>query len=216
MITRRRSAAASAAAFAVALLYAPLTVALPTGAFEYRIDRDGTPIGRQRLTIAQSGDKISVSADLKVQVKVAFVTVYRFEQTRSETWQGDRLLALDTRTNDNGDKLFLKGHANANDFAIETEKGRFTAPLGLLPTGYWNVATVDQKRLIDVEDGRVLNISVTAGASEPLDLGSRQVTARYFQVGGDTDKELWYDPAGVLVKIRFKARDGSLIEYVLR
>ncbi|MFO0998658.1 MAG: DUF6134 family protein [Alphaproteobacteria bacterium] len=205
-----------AVALCAGLLQAVPAASLPTGAFEYRIDRDGSPIGKQRLTVTQHGDKTTVSIDVKVQVKVAFVTVYRYEQARSETWQGDRLTALDTRTNDNGDKLFLKGHANASDFAIETEKGHTTAPLGLVPASYWNIATVDQKRLLDVEDGRVLNITVTAGTNESVDLGSRQIQARYFQIAGDVDKELWYDPSGVLLKIRFKARDGSLIEFVLR
>ena len=216
MILRRRGLIPPVASILIVLACTLPAAALPSGVFEYRIDRDGAPIGGQRLTITQQGEQTIVSMDLKVLVKIAFVTLYRFEQTRSETWQGARLIALDTRTNDNGDTLFLKGRADAADFAIETEKGRSTAPLGLLPTGYWNIATVDQTRLIDAEDGRVLAISVSRGAAVTLDLGSRQIDTRHYRISGDTEKELWYDASNVLVKIRFKARDGSLIEYILR
>ena len=33
---------------------------------------------------------------------------------------------------------------------------------------------------------------------------------------GDFERELWYDADWVLVKIAFKAQDGSDIQYVLR
>jgi len=42
------------------------------------------------------------------------------------------------------------------------------------------------------------------------------VFATHYVYSGELDTEVWYDDEGRWVKMRFKGRDGSTIEYVCR
>jgi geranylgeranyl diphosphate synthase type II len=54
------------------------------------------------------------------------------------------------------------------------------------------------------------------GAREYVATERGQVPATYYRYTGDLLAELWYDDDGRWVKMRFKGRDGSMIEYVCR
>lgn len=189
----------------------------PPGTYRYKIERSGSAIGHQTLTVGKDGDKVTVSDDIAVKVKVAFITAYTFDHSRRETWQDGKLIALETHIDDNGTKSTLTAKADGDKLAIKGSEGDSTQALGIVPTGYWNVATVKQTKLFDNETGKILNISVSGGDAQKVDLGGgRTVDAKKWQTNGDKKAELWYDDRDVLVKLRFEARDGSAITYTIQ
>jgi hypothetical protein len=189
----------------------------PPGTYRYKIDRGGSEIGRQTVVVGKDGDKVTVSDESAVKVKVAFITAYTFDHSRRETWQDGKLTSLETRIDDNGTKSTLTAKADGDKLVIKGSEGDSTQPLGIMPTGYWNVATVKQTKLFDDETGKILNISVSDGDAQKVDLGGgRTVDAKKWQMTGDKKAELWYDGRDVLVKQRFEARDGSVIVYTIQ
>ena len=189
----------------------------PPGTYRYKIERSGSEIGRQALIVGKDGDKVTVSDEIAVKVKVAFVTAYTFDHSRRETWQDGKLIALETRIDDNGTKSTLTAKADGDKLAIKGSAGDSTQPLGIMPTGYWNVATVKQTKLFHDETGKILTIAVTGGEGQKIDLGGgRTIDAKKWQMTGDDKVELWYDSRDVLVKQRFEARDGSMIVYTIQ
>jgi hypothetical protein len=188
----------------------------PPGTYRYKIERSGSEIGRQALIVGKDGDKVTVSDETSVKVKIAFITAYTFDHSRRETWQGGKLIALETRIDDNGTKGTLTAKADGDKLLIKGSAGDSTQPLGIMPTGYWNVATVKQTKLFHDETGKILTIAVTGGETQTLDLGGgRKVEAKLWKMTGDDNVELWYDSRDVLVKQRFDARDGSTIVYTI-
>lgn len=204
------------AALVLGALAADAAAEAPAGVYRYRIDRSGSEIGRQTLTIAKDGARISISDESAVKVKVAFITAYTFDHSRRETWQDGKLVALETRIDDNGTKSTLTAKANGDTLVIDGPAGHATAPLGIMPTGYWNAATVRQSRLFHDESGELLDITVSGGEARTLDLGNgRKVETKQWKLSGDDNIELWYDAHDVLIKQRFEARDGSVIVYTI-
>jgi len=188
----------------------------PPGTYRYKIERSGSEIGRQALVVGKDGDKVTVSDETSVKVKIAFITAYTFDHSRRETWQDGKLTALETRIDDNGTKSTLIAKADGDKLVIKGPAGDSTQPLGIMPTGYWNVATVKQTKLFHDETGKILTIAVTGGEAQTLDLGGgRKVEAKLWKMTGDDNVELWYDNRDVLVKQRFDARDGSTIVYTI-
>jgi hypothetical protein len=51
--------------------------------------------------------------------------------------------------------------------------------------------------------------------SERIEVAGQAIVAEHYVVSGDFERELWYDDQGRLVRVRFRASDGSLLEYVL-
>ena len=48
-----------------------------------------------------------------------------------------------------------------------------------------------------------------------LEINGEPVVTRHYRLSGGYDRELWYDRSNdVLVRVRFKAEDGSQVEYV--
>jgi len=207
---------ALAAVFLLGAFGAEAMAEAPPGTYRYKIERSGSEIGRQALVVGKDGDKVTVSDEVAVKVKVVFVTAYTFDHSRRETWLGGTLTALETRIDDNGTKSTLTARADGDKLVIKGPDGDSTQPLGIMPTGYWNTATVKQTKLFDSETGKILNISVSGGEAQKVDLGGgRTVDAKKWQMTGDKKAELWYDSRDVLVKLRFDARDGSTIVYMI-
>ena len=69
---------------------------------EFAVSRDGAPIGQHRLRFSQDGPRTTAEIDIELQVKLAFITVYRYRHVNRELWEGGRLLSFASRTDDNG------------------------------------------------------------------------------------------------------------------
>ena len=53
--------------------------------------RNGEQIGSTTLKLQRNGDQTVAETATNVQVKIAFMTVYRYEQRLTERWVGDKL-----------------------------------------------------------------------------------------------------------------------------
>ena len=64
--------------------------------------RNGEQIGSTTVKLQRNGDQTIAETATNVQVKIAFMTVYRYEQRLTERWVGGKLAALSAVTDDNG------------------------------------------------------------------------------------------------------------------
>jgi len=69
---------------------------------------------------------------------------------------------------------------------------------------------------LSMRDGSTLSVDVAYRGEETVGGVEGPVTARHYLLTGELTREVWYDPDGVLVKVRFSGQDGADIEYVLR
>lgn len=92
------------------LLLASAAISAPMGSIPipatstFDVIRKGKDIGDYSLRFSPKGDGVTVSVRTNIAVKVPVIGVsaYRFEQTSTESWNGSKLQALSSRTNDNG------------------------------------------------------------------------------------------------------------------
>ena len=91
-------------------------------------------------------------------------------------------------------------------------EGEFLAPAGILPTSYWHPRTVEQRRLLDSQHGRVLEVNPAFLGRETL---AGDMAARRYRLSGDLDLDLWYSDSGEWLKTAFEAR-GAEVSYALR
>jgi len=210
------------AALALAAL-APMALApmadaapIPGGADAWRIDftvqRNGAPIGSHAIAVRRDGRETTVEVAIDLEVKLAFVTVYRYRHRNTETWRDGRLVAIETTTEDNGTRHAVSGRATAEGFRVQSDAGTVTAPADIVPTSYWNPETVRRTRLLDTQRGRILEVAVTPAAAAGMT--SRDPGRRY-RMTGDLALDLWYGPGGVLAKLAFELK-GDRFEYLAR
>jgi Domain of unknown function (DUF6134) len=119
----------------------------------FKIVREGDVVGHHRITFRRDDEGLVVRSDLKIEVKMLAFTAYRYEQMRSEVWQGRRLVALASVANDDGTRYDIMGRAGPNGLRVTSRKSgkSWTLPADSVPASYWNVSmvTVKGRPLVD-------------------------------------------------------------------
>lgn len=169
------------------------------GNLRFDVIRKGKDIGDHSYVFSGSPASYSVKVATKIAVKVPLVQLnaYVFEQQSTETWAGGKMTAIASDTNDNGTPHQLK------------QPGQ-----GLLPASLWNDDIVKSRKLLNSIDGKVMSVHVTDLGMQAVPSGHGQINAHHFRISGDLERDVWYDDAGNLAHVSFKADDGSTVTYV--
>lgn len=215
-VLARRAFVGTLAAGGGLLLAGPAAAVVAPGSgvrqIAFDIHRDGATIGRHEVGIRRNGARTEVDIAIDITVRLAFIPVFSYRHRNHEVWQDDRLVALDSETDDDGERLAVTARRLPEGLRVVGAEGSFLAPPDILPTSYWDARTVQQTRLLDSQHGRLLNVQP---AFVGADLLSGGVPARRYRLTGDLDLDLWYSGAGEWLKIAFQAR-GAEVTYARR
>ena len=204
---------ASLAAVAVGALAAPLTAALPPARqIAFAILSGDDPIGHHSVTFERRGEDLVVDIDIGIEVRFAFLTLFRYQHENREVWRNGQLVSLDTTTDDDGTPYSVKARATPDGLWVDGAEGSFLAPKEVIPTSYWNPATIEQTRLLDTQRGGLLEVTIQPSGEDAVTVGSAVVPVRKYAVSGDLNLDVWYTPRGEWTKIAFEAR-GTTINY---
>jgi hypothetical protein len=212
------------AIFAVAVLVTTLSsvvssvrAAVPNdGKLDFTVLRDGDPIGRHVLSFKQGSEGLVVEIETKIEVKVLFITAYHFEHQGREIWRDGKLTVLVSSTNDDGTEHTLAVKASGAELQVEGDGEMSKAALEIIPASLWHEGILAGGAILNTLQGRQMNVKVTDAGTEEIDVVGQTVAAHHFVIEGDLQREVWFDDKQVLVKVRFKGKDGSSIEYVRR
>lgn len=208
-----------AVAVAAALAFlSPTASALPgaTAPLHFTVLRDGKPVGTQSYDFIKDDNGLKVIIDTDVVVKFAFVPVYRFEHHDEEVWRDGRLAALSSTTNDDGTSHHLKVSTGPAGLAVDGDDKASNLPMTTIPASLWHPATIKQGTLMNTLDGHPMTVAVKDLGEETVKVHGQSQTAHHYALSGDLLRDLWYDPQGTLVQVRFRAKDDSEIRYVLQ
>lgn len=183
---------------------------------DFTVLRDGDEIGRHVIEAERDGDMQTVKIRTDVLVRVAFLPVYRFEHAGSETWKNGRLVALESHTNDDGNEHVLSVVRDGANLTVDSDGKKSSVAPTIIPASLWNSLLVRQAVLLDTLDGSQLPVTVEDLGEDIVDVHDAAVHAHHYRITGALDRELWYDPAGTLIHVRYRARDNAEIVYDLQ
>lgn len=186
----------------------------PGGVLDFTVLRNGSEVGRHEMLFRNDADGLKIDIRTNVAVKIAFITAYRFEHEGHEVWQGDRLARLWSKTNDDGTKHVLDVTAGGDNLVVMADGNEAQKSSVSIPASLWNERIVQQQNILNTLDGTRMAIQVADLGTEAVTVKNTVMPARHYAITGDLQRELWYDAQNVLVKVRFKAKDGSDIEYL--
>jgi len=188
-------------------------------ALKFTVYRDDAPIGHHNFSFRPKGDKLEVDIDVDLEVKMMFVTAFKFRHIASEVWENGKLLRMESETDDDGDPYKVKVERLGNGMVVEVNGQRRLAPGDILPSNLWNRAILTEDKILHPILGEVLPLEVTK-------LGKREIktenvgtiaTEGFKIVGGEIfQREVWYSKDGRLIEVGFNTPlDGSRITYKL-
>ncbi|MGE0665453.1 MAG: DUF6134 family protein [Sphingomonadales bacterium] len=192
------------------------------GSIEFTVLRKGDQIGTHTLHFREKGDRLQVEVNADLKVQLLFVTVYRYRHQATELWSGDRMVAFESATKQNGKQWTVDAHVAGDDrLLVKTNDQQRFLPDTLPPTSYWRPEMMQTSRWFNTQFGSPIDVNIEPRGVEQVDAVGTTVTAHRYKVTGvvaetgkPVDLDLWYGENGELVKMQFVAvADGSLIEF---
>jgi hypothetical protein len=200
-------------ALALALLAAGQAVACPDAPpdAEYRIRHEAYgEVGRHVITFACAGDELIVETRVAGEVRLLMVPIFQREARYREVWRGDRLIAFDSWSRDNGEIYEVKARADGEQTIIEGRRGRTLAPATVISNHPWNHAVLDRPLLFDTQRGKLQQVRVTPAGEDTINVGGARVRALKYVVTGDLERELWYGRDGEWLQSRLEYKGAAI------
>lgn len=183
----------------------------------FTITRDGEAIGTHDYKFEKvdvNRQRVRIKTD--IQVKIAFITIYKFLHRSSEEWYGDRFLGTVATTDDDGETKKLRVEMGDNKLTVVSNGKPSSIHYGILPASLWNPGTVASSMLMDTLDGEELKVAVENLGIDEIIVKGTVTPAKHYKISGDLERVIWYDDAGKhLLQVKFKGDDDSIIMYVL-
>jgi hypothetical protein len=199
--------------FATAAPAEPAAQAQPDTTLNFAVMRNGTQIGNSTIRLRRDGEETVAEVVTHIQVKIAYVTVYRFDQNQTERWADGNLVALTSITDDNGTPHKVLVKRKGNTLLVEADGKASEVDPTLTPVRLWNPSLVQKKLALNPQDGTVTPVSVVDHGEEKLVLEGRPTTAHHYSINTSFPQEVWYDEQNRLVKVKLRGSDGSTIHY---
>jgi Domain of unknown function (DUF6134) len=183
----------------------------------FDVTLDGLSIGTHRFALREDGASAQLTSDASFRVRLLVVDAYKYEHHADETWQGDCLVAFDSRTIEQGKTTRVAGRMDGDSFIVERPDGRETLARCPMTFAYWNPAILRQKQLINPQTGIGTPVTIEAVGNEPLKVRGASVEVTRHRIQTDkTSIDVLYTAAGDWVGLRSRTREGHVLSYHLR
>ena len=179
----------------------------------FRIERNGSPVGFHRIEFKKSDKGLMVKAHFELKISFLFFTAYQYSYQSESIWQGNCLMSLTAKTNDDGEVSVVRARLQEDQIRIEGPDGITSTETGLFPTNHWHPGILAHNRILNTITGQINRINITNKGKTSVVINGGKGSAHHYVYSGELNNELWYDLAGRWVKMRFLGNDGSTIEY---
>ncbi|MGO8914883.1 MAG: DUF6134 family protein [Stellaceae bacterium] len=184
--------------------------------YEYRVLHPTYgDIGTYTNLVERVGDATEVTSELRIAVRLLGIVIYRQEARRSEHWQGQQLVAFDSVTVTNSDRIQVHGEARDGGFAVTTPAGTVLAPASVHPSNPWSAMVLNTNVMMSTRTGQILPVRVSGGETEPVALAGSTLRLHQYEIVSDKRQFVWLDDNGTPVAFR-TAENGTPIDFVLR
>lgn len=189
-----------------------------SGALDYTVMRNGDPIGNFAFRFRRDGANLEVAIDSKIEYRLFYIRVYHHFHKSTEVWRGKRLISMKSVTDDNGEEKILDVSESDSGLDVEGPKGQKQVGAEISPASFWNVAALESPQMIGTISGGIETIDAEFIGDETIEIKGRPVKTKHYRMTGDIKCDLWFNTEDnlALAHLRFEARDGSTIEYVMK
>jgi Family of unknown function (DUF6134) len=167
-------------------------------------------IGTYTNVVQSVGDTTTVKTTAHFLVTMLGVGLHREDATRTERWQGSRLISFSGTTKKNDDTIEVKGEATGNDFVIKSPLGTFTAPATVQPANPWSAKCLNSTTMMRVDNGKIEQVHVTGGAATNVVINGATIPTRQYDIDGATRYKVWFDQHNIPVMFAIDDDSGKV------
>ncbi len=207
--------------YAAAMLFSEVSIA-NTGSgndtsesWNFRVMLDDTPIGYHKVDVNRMDNTKTVHTRANFDVRILFIPVYSYEHETRERWEGDCLVDISSRTDDNGDNYFISSMQQEQQLAVETRSGTRSLDGCVRTFAYWDVNLLKSERLLNTQTGEYEPVSVTDLGTGMLSIDGEQIEARHYRLYADgLSIDLWYTKDMHWLALESVTESGAVLRYL--
>jgi hypothetical protein len=171
---------------------------------DFNISVDGKPAGEYKMTIhTQDQGRVVMTGEANVRVKyLVYTYTYFFRGT--ETWQGNRLVRLDSTANENGKRLAVAAVAEGQGLRVKANgQERVTQP-DVWPTTYWRLPDARFRNgsveLLDADTGRPIRARMQLIGTEQIAVAGQMQNCTHYRLSNGVQVDAWFDAQERLIR----------------
>jgi hypothetical protein len=169
--------------------------------------REGREVGTHTVRFRAEAGLLQARSEVRIVVRLAGIPVFRYSHDTEEAWRGDRLVALDSRLDNNGRPGLCEARAEAGGLRLRGTAGEALLPPIAAPLTWWRAATfLGGVPLFDPRHG----LPVSPELRRRPDGAGQRVTL----VGGE-GAEIVFDADRRWIGFSTTGEDGSRVTYRL-
>ena len=200
-----------------------ITLSLQAGAalasqqeWRFRVYLDEKAIGYHDFVLEETGNHLMLQSEASFEYRLLFVKLYDYTHENFETWSDGCLTTIESRTDANGKPFQVSGTLDGDSFILNGGAGEVELPACSMSFAYWNPAFLKQDRLINTQNGEVLDIEVSEPERTEIEVrGILQPALHYRLDAGEMTIELWYSENDEWLALETEARGGKRLRYQL-
>lgn len=196
---------------------APRPAAQPASqplAWKFEVLLDDKPIGHHDFALKEDGPQRELRSDARFDVKLLFISAYRYRHHASETWNGNCLAKLSASTDDNGALSSVEASSDDRRLLVRNDTGNNAHEGCVMSFAYWNPAILRQPRLLNPQTGLLETVNVRQLPDTHVVVGQRAVPARHYKISGPANPiELWYAADGDWLQLASTVKGGMKLIY---
>jgi len=191
--------------------------AAQTRVWDFQAFLDDARIGYHRFTLTDQGDVRELKSETRFEVKVLFITAYRYTHNAVERWRGDCLDSLRASTDDNGEKFMVDAVIEGDRLTVNTGKSRADFAGCVMSFAYWNPQMLYQRQLLNAQTGKLDPTRIVDLGNETIAVRGALVAAKRYRITGTKNPiDLWYSPSDEWLALESKLAGGRRLRYALK
>ena len=184
--------------------------------WRFQVYLDDKKIGTHDFVLQELDNQRKLQSDANFEYRLLFVKLYGYEHENTEIWSGDCLTGIESKTDANGKPFQVSGSLEGDRFLLSGTAGEVELPSCNMSFAYWNPVFLQQERLINVQNGEVLDVEVSEPELVQIEVrGEMQSAYRYLLDAGELKIELWYSENNEWLALETEARGGRRLRYQL-
>lgn len=203
-------------ALIIALLASSASLMAAGQEWRFQVYLDDKEIGYHDFILQEHDDQRMLQSEANFEYRLMFVKLFGYEHENTETWVGDCLTGIESTTDANGKPFQVTGSLQGDRFVLSGTAGDAELPSCSMSFAYWNPVFLQADRLINAQNGEVLDIEVSEPELVELEVrGVMQPAYRYELGAGELKIDLWYSENHEWLALETEARGGRRLRYKL-
>ena len=193
---------------------------------KFDIIRKNKVIGSHIIDFKKNDDSLIIETNININVKVLFIPAYKFFHKSEEVWRNGKFLKIDAYTDFEDEReYFIKGKVEGDQFLASGMDGDISVNKNILPSNFWNINILKEKKLFDTQKGIIRKIMVKDLGSEEIRIDDKKIYCKKFSFNASSNPKdkgpfpeytLWYSKEDELIKFKFRNWKDNKIVSIIR